>query len=103
MNNQIEEQISQLMDSFLVEAPNQYGEYRSLSQLNLDRQLFVENMMKLIDRIRKEKDAEFVTLLKDLEPHEEHPTSFPTDNPDYVKGYLDAVKINNNVVDVIIA
>ena len=42
------------MDSFLVEAKNQYGEERSLEQLNQDRNLFMDNVMELFATQKKE-------------------------------------------------
>lgn len=53
----IKQEIYGLMDSFLVESTDIEGKiiHRSIDRLNQDRQLFVENIMKLVDRIRKDE------------------------------------------------
>ncbi len=43
----IKEKIYEAMDSFLVEAKDQYGNERSLERLNQDRHLFVEKLLEL--------------------------------------------------------
>lgn len=44
----IDKQIYQIVDSFLVEAKNQYGEDRTLERLNADRHLAVEHLKALL-------------------------------------------------------
>ena len=66
-NDKIREKLYSLMDSFLVEAKNQNGEERSLEQLNIDRHLFVDNMMELFATQKKEI-IEMVKKVEEKEP-----------------------------------
>jgi len=48
-------EIYRIIDSFLVEAKNQYGQERSLERLNRDRHLVAENLLKLFQETLKNK------------------------------------------------
>jgi hypothetical protein len=44
---ELKKEIYRIIDSFLVEAPDQSGNYRSLERLNQDRHLAADNLEKL--------------------------------------------------------
>ena len=55
MNNlkDLKEKIYEIVDSFLVEAKNQYGKERSLERLNQDRHLAVDALISLFEAEKK--------------------------------------------------
>ena len=70
--DKLKKEIYSIVDSFLVEAKNQYGEDRSLERLNQDRHLAAENLLKLIDRIKEEYEKELKIADKRWQDVEEH-------------------------------
>jgi hypothetical protein len=69
--NKLKEETYRLMDSFLVEAKDQYGNERSLEKLNQDRHLFVKNLLQLfkdsVERaMPKKKHNRFVQEVADV-------------------------------------
>ena len=64
-------EIYKIIDSFLAEARDQYGNERSLKQLNQDRHLAVENFMKLFEEYRQEVIEEIEKSIQGMPYKEE--------------------------------